>query len=80
MACPFDNPYVEEEPAPAGVSFWRSRTITTTSTRTLDDALRVTREQLANPEVLLRQMEREAANLRYLRGEQWVYMNYNNGQ
>ena len=71
MACPFDNPYDEEEPAIGG-NFWTSQTITTTTMRTLDDALRVMREQLANPEVLRRQMEREAANLQYLRGDQWI--------
>lgn len=68
---PFDNPYDEEEPALGG-NFWTSQTTTTTTMRTLDDALRAMREQLANPEVLRRQMEREAASLQYLRGEQWI--------
>lgn len=69
---PFDNPYDEEEPARAEYNFWASQTTTTTTMRTLDDALRTMREQLTNPEVLRRQMEREAANLQYLRGTQWI--------
>ena len=69
---PFDNPYDEEEPA-IGDNFWTSQTTTRTAAmRTLDDALRAMREQLANPEVLRRQMQQEAANLQYLRGTQWI--------